>query len=285
VKTIVNRLLPTIQTPTRKVALAAAGIAVVGAGIAGPAIAAGSGGQSAAARPVAAAGKVAATGKLDAADGKAGERSDGRPADARKADPATSDAKPADPKQADPKQADPKQAVPAAPAAPDARDLPIDYQVQETFYYCAPASTRIAASAQGRALSQDDIAGKLGTTQEGTPSAEDTTRVLNSIDGNNDYHTTSVPDGDSKRADGVKSDVVRAVSSGRAVIANIKGTATDTDGNRHSFEGGHYLAVVGYSDQGRTVHIADPANVDGFTAYTMETTDLATWMATKGYSS
>jgi hypothetical protein len=319
-KTIFNRLLPTIQTPTRKVALAAAGIAVAGAGIAAPAIAAGSShGHPAEAHPAAVtanAGDVTvetpdskpaakpaqadskpADAKPAQADSKPADskpaakpaqadakKADSKPADAKKADSKPADAKPADAKPADAKPADAKKADPK-PAAPDAKDLPIDYQVQETFYYCAPASTRIAASAQGHALSQDDIAGKLGTTEEGTPSAEDTTRVLNGINGNGDYHTTSVPDADPKRADGVKSDVVKAISSGRAVVANIKGTATDTGGTSHDFAGGHYLVVVGYADQGRTVHIADPAHVDGHDAYDLATTDLAKWMATRGYSS
>jgi hypothetical protein len=299
-KTIFNRLLPTIQTPTRKVALAAAGIAVAGAGIAAPAIAAGSShGHPAEAHPAAVtanAGDVtvetpdskraAKPAQADAkpADSKLGAKPTQADAKAADAKPAQADSKPTDAKPTDAKKVDEKKADPK-PAAPDAKDLPIDYQVQETFYYCAPASTRIAASAQGHALSQDDIAGKLGTTDEGTPSAEDTTRVLNGINGNGDYHTTSVPDADPKRADGVKSDVVKAISSGRAVVANIKGTATDTGGTSHDFAGGHYLVVVGYADQGRTVHIADPAHVDGHDAYDLATTDLAKWMATRGYSS
>jgi hypothetical protein len=298
-KNIVNRLLPTIPTPTRKVALAAAGFAVVGAGIAAPAIAAASDGHPAA-RPAAATGQKAAS---RAGDSKPGDEaaaksdttpaapaansaatSDSKPADAKAADSKPADSKPADAKPADAKPADARPAD-AKPAAPEAKDLTVDYQPQETFFYCAPASTRIAASAQGHNLSQSDIAARLGTTEAGTPSAEDTTRVLNSIDGSDDYHTTSVPDTDPKRADSVRSDIVKAIGSGRAVVANIRGAATDAAGNGHDFAGGHYLVVVGYADQGRTVHIADPADVNGADAYDMATADLTTWMATRGYSS
>ncbi|WP_392390786.1 C39 family peptidase [Micromonospora aurantiaca (nom. illeg.)] len=67
------------------------------------------------------------------------------------------------------------------------------------------------------------------------------------------------------------------------LVANIVGSATDTDGGWHSFPGGHYIAVVGYKDDGRTVRIADSAN-PATASYWMTTIDLANWMATRGYS-
>ena len=36
-------------------------------------------------------------------------------------------------------------------------------------------------------------------------------------------------------------------------MANIAGTVTDTAGERHSYEGGHYLTITGYTDDGRLV--------------------------------
>ncbi|GAB3330515.1 hypothetical protein GCM10027452_03620 [Micromonospora halotolerans] len=69
----------------------------------------------------------------------------------------------------------------------------------------------------------------------------------------------------------------------RAVVANTVGSATDTDGGWHSFPGGHYITVVGYKDDGRTVRIAGSANV-ATASYGMTTIDLANWMATHGYS-
>ena len=67
------------------------------------------------------------------------------------------------------------QAAPAAPAQTSSsqtqrsaeRILGIDYQAQPNFYYCGPAATRIALSAQGKALSQDEVA-KLGANLEET---------------------------------------------------------------------------------------------------------------------
>ena len=83
--------------------------------------------------------------------------------------------------------------------------------------------------------------------------------------------------------DRLQADVVTAITDGRGVVANIVGDATDTDGGWHSYPGGHYIAVVGYKDDGRTVRIADSANA-AYPSYWITTIDLANWMATRGYS-
>jgi hypothetical protein len=245
-----TRWLPAItQTPTRKVALAAAGLAVTGGAIAGPVLAAGSDAQpaSAAGRPA-----VAST----SATSNSGDQA---AAAAEKAKEVASQ--------------------------PRDKDVTVDYQPQTTFYYCGPAATRIAATAQGHDLSQDDLAGKLGTTVNGTNSAEDTTRVLNKIVGSDTYHTTSIPGRPSQaQVDHVQADVMRSLNAGRAVVANIAGATTDVTGATHDFAGGHYLTVVGYHDNGGTVRISDPADVNGASDYWISTSNLAHWMATRGYS-
>jgi hypothetical protein len=69
------------------------------------------------------------------------------------------------------------------------------------------------------------------------------------------------------------------------MVANIAGTTTDVTGASHEFDGGHYVAVVGYHDQGGTVEISDPADENGADSYWISTSNLANWMATHGYSS
>ncbi|NES39888.1 phytochelatin synthase, partial [Micromonospora sp. PPF5-17] len=66
------------------------------------------------------------------------------------------------------------------------------------------------------------------------------------------YHSVEIKDSkaDDKQTDRLRADIVRTIDNGRAVVANIAGTTTDTDGNTHSFEGGHYISVVGYRDNG-----------------------------------
>ncbi len=173
----------------------------------------------------------------------------------------------------------------AKPDAPkSAKELGIRYEAQSTYYYCGPAATRIALSAQGKHLTQDEAAKQLGTTENGTDSAEDTTRVLNKDTGGG-YKTTAISGRSAKSGDvdQLKSNVKSAVDNNRAVVANIAGTATDTDGASHSYEGGHYISLVGYQDNGEAVKVADPANPNQ-SSYWVNTADMANWIATRGYS-
>ncbi|MFC5941634.1 C39 family peptidase [Micromonospora harpali] len=176
-------------------------------------------------------------------------------------------------------------AKPAAPKPPSSKVLDYDYEAQTTYYYCGPAAVRNALSATGIDGTQDDLAARLGTTEMGTNSAYDTTRVLNEMVKGEPYRTRLIPGGaaTSAETERLRADVVKAVSAGRGVVVNIAGDATDVDGGWHSFPGGHYIAVVGYRDSGRTVRIADSAD-PAVPAYWISTAALAHWAATRGYS-
>lgn len=180
----------------------------------------------------------------------------------------------------------PAQAKPVAANKSDksGRSARFDYQAQPNFYYCGPASTRIALSAEGKTVSQDELAAKLGTTENGTDSAIDVTRVLNEYTGGK-YKTTEIRDDVATKAqvERLRADVKAAVDQGRPVVANIIGSAVDVDGVAHSYTG-HYLTVVQYKDDGNTVLIADPASPNEPT-YWMNVADLANWIASRGYSS
>ncbi|NES16697.1 MULTISPECIES: C39 family peptidase [Micromonospora] len=166
------------------------------------------------------------------------------------------------------------------------RELNVRYEAQPNFYYCGPAATRNALSVQGKNIDVDAMAREMGTTENGTNSINDITPVLNKETGRNAYHSTEMPVDkvDAKHVEQLRTDIVKAVDDGRAVVANIAGTATDTDGNTHSFEGGHYISVVGYRDGGKVVTIADSANPD-MASYRMDVDALAHWIASRGYSS
>jgi hypothetical protein len=176
--------------------------------------------------------------------------------------------------------------APAPAATPGQKALSYDYQRQPNYFYCGPAATRIALTAIGKAPSFDDVATRLGTTTDGTKSAEETTRVLNSVGGDNFYktHTISGATATGQQMDQLRTDIVHAVSSDHAVVANIAGTVTDLSGNVHSYEGGHYLTVVGYDQGGMTVKIADPADDKGDGSYWLPVGTMANWIATRGYS-
>ncbi|MER6592877.1 C39 family peptidase [Micromonospora purpureochromogenes] len=159
-----------------------------------------------------------------------------------------------------------------------------EYQAQPNFFYCGPASTRMALSADGKAVSQDELAEKLGTTENGTDSAIDVTRVLNEYTGGR-YKTTEISDevASKEQIERLRADVKAAVDAGDPVVANILGGAVDVDGVEHYYPG-HYLTVVEYKDDGNTVKIADPAAPD-VQEYWMDVAELANWIAGRGYSS
>ncbi|WP_439427257.1 C39 family peptidase [Micromonospora sp. LA-10] len=167
------------------------------------------------------------------------------------------------------------------------RELDVRYEAQPNFYFCGPAAARNALSVQGKNIDVHAMAQEMGTTEAGTNSINDITPVLNKETGKDVYKSTEIPVDkarDRDKVDKLRADVVTTVDDGRAVVANIAGTATDTDGNAHSFEGGHYISVVGYRDDGKIVTIADSANPNQ-ASYRMDVDELARWIASRGYSS
>lgn len=180
---------------------------------------------------------------------------------------------------------DPDLTKKAAPKPPSSKVLDYTYEAQTAFWNCGPAAVRNALSATGIETTQDAMVAPLGATENGTNSAEDTTRGLNQMVKGNPYRTHEIPGQAATPAqmDQLQADVVKAITDHRGVVVNIAGSATDTDGGWHSFPGGHYIAVVGYKDDGRTVRIADSAN-PAQAEYWMTTIDLANWAATHGYS-
>jgi hypothetical protein len=166
-----------------------------------------------------------------------------------------------------------------------AKELGVNYQPQPNFYYCGPAATRNALTATGHDINMDDLAKQMGTTEAGTNSAIDITAALNKATGGDSYHTTEIRSQRASDQDKTKlrENILAALDAGRAVVANIAGTATDTNGGIHSFEGGHYITVHAYRDGGHQVKIADSANPNT-ASYWITTNNLADWIATRGYS-
>ena len=159
-----------------------------------------------------------------------------------------------------------------------------DGALQPNGYYCGPAATRIALSAHGQLPTFDALAGKLGTTTSGTNSINDITRVLNDHVGGR-YRSVEISGEPSpEQTEKLWTDVVTAITEGDPVVANIAGAVTDIAGDPHSYAGGHYLTVTGYSDEGRTVTITDPADRVGSNEYQLPVDKLANWIATRGYS-
>jgi hypothetical protein len=165
-------------------------------------------------------------------------------------------------------------------------ELYYQYGVQTTGWYCGPAAARMALSARGIYPSQDDLAGRLGTTVNGTNSSADIARVLNAMTRTSHYQPTSIPSKQvsKEQIERLRADVVASISEGFPVVVNVAGTGTDVNGNTYSYPGGHYITVVGYQDNGARVKVGDSANPNT-ASYWISTANLAQWAGTRGYAS
>jgi hypothetical protein len=157
--------------------------------------------------------------------------------------------------------------------------------LQPNGYYCGPAATRIAVSAYGHTPSFDDLAKDLGTTQSGTNSIHDVTRVLNFNVGGG-YRSVEIPEqgANPEQTERLRTDVVTAINNGNPIVANIAGTTSDTIGELHSYPGGHYVTITGYTEDGRLISVADPADRLGSNEYQVPVDRMADWIATRGYA-
>ncbi|ODB74051.1 C39 family peptidase, partial [Micromonospora sp. II] len=108
------------------------------------------------------------------------------------------------------------------------RELDVRYEAQPNFYFCGPAAARNALSVQGKNIDVHAMAREMGTTEAGTNSINDITPVLNKETGKDVYKSTEIPVDkarDRDKVDKLRADVVKTVDDGRAVVANIAGTA------------------------------------------------------------
>ena len=172
------------------------------------------------------------------------------------------------------------------PGKPAARTSAFDYQAQPNFYYCGPAATRIALTATGQHADPDQLAHDLGTTEAGTNSRRG-------------HHPRPEPDHRRQQvrhhrpARQPRHPGPDGPTPGRHHHHHRRQPRPRRQHRRHRHRhrrqgpllrpGGHYITVVGYRDDGRQAHIADPANPNA-ASYWVSTIDLANWMATHGYS-
>ncbi|MGP8296753.1 C39 family peptidase [Streptomyces inhibens] len=169
----------------------------------------------------------------------------------------------------------------------DAHTLQVDYQVQETGYWCGPASTRIALSARIAPPSQADLAAQLGTTEDGTGHIGQVTGVLNANLGTGWYETKEMPDDPPTQAqrDLLWNDIVTDIDHNYPVVANIVAAPGNQPPGYPSDQTiYHYFTVIGYDDANRTVLIADPASFSGNQIYWLSFDQLATLIPPKGYT-
>ncbi len=167
------------------------------------------------------------------------------------------------------------------------RVLDIDFQIQETGYWCGPAAAHNTLSARIAAPSQQTLATELGTTTNGTDWIGQVTATLNAHLPGSPYVTTEMPNDPPTQAqrDRLWSDIVVSIDNHYAVVTNIVAPPSNHPPgyptNRTIF---HYFTVIGYNPGTGQVLIADSANFSGNTIYWLSFSQLATLIPPKGYS-
>ncbi|WP_158882311.1 C39 family peptidase [Amycolatopsis anabasis] len=179
--------------------------------------------------------------------------------------------------------------VPAAPAAAQvaAKSLDIEYQVQETGYWCGPAAVRIAQSARTRSLpSQGDLAAQMGTTENGTDHISQVANALNANLGGNWYEVKEMPSDppSPEQKTQLWNDIVYDIDNGYAVVTNIVAPPNNHPPGYPDETIYHYFTVIGYDGGNSTVQIADPASFGGNQIYWLSFDQLASLIPPKGYA-
>jgi hypothetical protein len=176
--------------------------------------------------------------------------------------------------------------VPAgAYSAQGLRTLNIQFQYQQTGYWCGPAATRIALSARISPPSQQQLANELPTTTNGTDWIGQVTRVLNNHLGTGWYETKEMPNDPPTQAqrDLLWRDVILDIDNNYPIVANIVAPANNHPPGYPNYTIWHYFTVIGYDTSDSTVLIADPAGF-GPATYWLTFNQLATLIPPKGYS-
>ncbi|MFF0341998.1 C39 family peptidase [Kribbella sp. NPDC004875] len=166
------------------------------------------------------------------------------------------------------------------------KTLNIDFQYQQTGYWCGPAATRIALSARIAPPSQQQLANELPTTTNGTDWIGQVTRVLNNHLGTGWYETKEMPNDPPTQAqrDLLWRDVVLDIDNNYPIVANIVAPANNHPPGYPNYTIYHYFTVIGYDDSDQTVLIADPAGFAPTATYWLTFNQLATLIPPKGYS-
>jgi hypothetical protein len=163
--------------------------------------------------------------------------------------------------------------------------LRVDYQVQQTGYWCGPAATRIALSARGVYRTQAQLAAELGTHTGGTNWIGQVTRVLGNYVGW--YETKEMPNDPPLQwqKDLLWRDIVLNINNNYPIVANIVAPpGNQPPGYPPNQTIYHYFTVIGYNDVSRNVLIADPASFSGYQIYWLTFEKLASLIPPKGYS-
>ncbi|MER7014443.1 C39 family peptidase [Saccharopolyspora sp. NPDC000359] len=182
-----------------------------------------------------------------------------------------------------------QQPAPQEPPKPVSKSLDLDYQAQRTSYWCGPTATRIALSSKTDDLpDQAALAAALGTTENGTDTIQQVVDGMNKqLGGAAHYEARDWSDKQltPELKDQLWSDIVRNVNDGKAMVANIVAKpGNQPPGYPSNQTIYHYVAIAGYDEANKTVHISDPAHFSGIEDYWLDLDHLASLIEPKGYT-
>lgn len=163
---------------------------------------------------------------------------------------------------------------------------------QETGYWCGPASAQVVLNSRGIHVDESDLAREMGTTWNGTDFIGQIERVLDARVPDARYTSVQMPNDPPTIEQEIRlwADIVRSIDAGWGVVVNIVAPpsnyprAVPPSTISPAYSGGtvyHYMTVMGYDDERRSVWIAD----SGFTpfGYWLGFDQLATLIPPKGY--
>ena len=141
---------------------------------------------------------------------------------------------------------------------------------QEKFWDCGPASTQIVLNGVGVTMSEDQLIRELGTTTDGTNTVEQALPVLNR-ETKGRYAAVWMPNDppSAEQVDMLWSNIRNSIDAGFGCVLNFevpssnfpKGTRGSTSPSYRGSKIWHYVACMGYADDGpggKHVWIADP---------------------------
>jgi hypothetical protein len=142
--------------------------------------------------------------------------------------------------------------------APPKKVLDFTWNGQETSYWCGPGSTRMAIGSRMGPPTQQELATFMGTTTEGTARVYVVDALNHWLTPTIEYKSVPVDMVPTQaQRDLLKKSIVERLASGYPVVANVlsgwrpPGYPTGTIG--------HFVAVMGYDENGEKILIADPA--------------------------
>lgn len=160
----------------------------------------------------------------------------------------------------------------------------IAFEYQQRSYWCGPAATRMALSARGVAVTQQQMADELPTTENGTDAITQVTAVLSGYVGW--YESKQMPNDPPTQAqrDLLLTDITTDLDQGYALVTNIVAPASNHPPGYPDQTIWHYFTVIGYNPDNHDVLIADPAGFAPTETYWLSFDQLASLIPPKGYS-